>query len=225
MATEQEKEKQKQTVQLQTKVSAEVYAQLEAICKKYGYSIFILLRMLCECIVRFMDTNHNLSDDLTRIIRMFEDLPGWRTSICLADGIDKMEIVEAFYVMREPRTNGYRIVWVERPMMNGDAEGWTSTYNISHILERFMEVINPSLYKHLRQLGVDLGTESMFDTIHTIANLYKENPDETELRLQFENNDWEHGHKVYQDVQYQRRHSHTMDYIEQKETLFDQDDK
>lgn len=225
MATEQEKEKQKQTVQLQTKVSAEVYAQLEAICKKYGYSIFILLRMLCECIVRFMDTNHNLSDDLTRIIRMFEDLPGWGKSICIADGIDKMEIVEAFYVMREPRTNGYRIVWVERPMMNGDSEGWTSTYNISNILERFIEVINPSLYKHLRQLGVDLGTESMFDTIHTIANLYKENPDETELRLQFENNDWEHGHKVYQDVQYQRRHSHTMDYIEQKETLFDQDDK
>lgn len=223
MANEQENEKQ--TVQLQTKVSPAVYARLEAICKTYGFSIFILLRMLCECIIRFMDTEHNLSDDLTRIIRMFEDLPGWRKSICLADGIEEMEIVEAFYVLRERRSNGYRIVLVERPMMNGDADGWQSTYNISRILERFIEVINPSLYRHLRQLGVDLGTESMFDTIHTIANLYKENPDETELRLQFENNDWEHGHKVYQDVQYQRRHSHTMDYIEQKETLFDQDDK
>jgi len=216
---------EKQTVQLQTKVSPEVYARLESICKTYGFSIFILLRHLLECMIRFMDPEHNLSEDLTRIIRMFEDLPGWSKSICLADGIDEMEIVEAFYVLREKKKTGNRIVHVERPMLDGDAEGWTSTWNISLILERFIEVTNPSLYKHLRQLSIDLGTESMFDTIHTIANLYKENPDETELRLQFENNDWHHGNKVHQDVQYTRRHSHTMDYIDKQDTtLFDDGD-
>ena len=66
------------TVQLQTKVSSEVYARLESICKKYGYSIFQLLRMLSDCIVRFMDDKHNLSEDLVRIMRMFENIPGWK---------------------------------------------------------------------------------------------------------------------------------------------------
>ena len=84
------------TIQLQTKVSPEVYARLESICKQYGFSIFILLRMLSECIIRYMDDEHNLSEDLNRIMRMFEDIPGWKKSICLAEGLEEMDIVEAF---------------------------------------------------------------------------------------------------------------------------------
>ena len=208
------------TIQLQTKVSPEVYARLESICKQYGFSIFILLRMLSECIIRYMDDEHNLSEDLNRIMRMFEDIPGWKRSICLAEGLEDMDIVEAFYALRSSKHNGYRLVHVERPMMTGDADGWQATYNVQRILERFIELTNPSLYIHLRQLGVDLGTESMLDTLHTLANLYKENPDEKELRVQFENNDWHEGARVHDDTRYQRRHSHSMDFIEQQ-SLFD----
>ena len=209
-------------IMLQTKVSPEVYARLESICKKYGFTIFLLLRMLAECIIRFMDDEHNLSEDLTRIMRMFEGLPGWRKSICLTDTEQEIGIVEAFYVLRAKGQEGFRLVHVERPMMDGDESGWTASYNIQFMLDRFIEVINPSLYRHLRQLSADLGTESMFDTIHTIANLYKENPDETELRLQFENNDWHQGAKMHDQTKYQRHHTHGMDYIEkQQPKLFD----
>ena len=209
-------------MQLQTKVSPEVYARLEAIGKRYGFSIYEILRMLSDCIIRFMDDRHNLSDDLTRIIRMFEDLPGWRQSICLADGMQEMEIVEAFYVLRSRHdARGYRLAYVERPMLDGDEYGWTVTFNIQKMLERFMEVINPSLYKHLRMLAVDLGTESMLDTIHIIANLYRENPDEKELRLQFEQNDWHKGARMHEDKQYKRGYSHTIDYMEKQQSLFD----
>lgn len=208
------------TMQLQTKVSPEVYARLESICQTYGFSIFQLLRMLSECIIRYMDDQHNLSDDLIRVMRMFEDIPGWRKSICLAEGLEDMNIVEAFYVLRAKHLNGYRLVHVERPVMQGDEDGWIATFNVQRMTERFVELLNPSLYKHLRMLAVDLGTQSMLDTIHTIANLYKENPDEVELRLQFESNDWHMGAHMQRDTVYQRRNSHSMEYIDQQ-SLFD----
>ena len=211
----------KNIVKLQTKVTPEVYARLEAIGKKYGFSIFLLLRMLSETIVRYMDDEHNLTEELTRIIRMFENIPGWKKSICLTDAGQKFGIVEAFYVLSSKGHNGFRLVHVERPMMDGDETGWTATYNVQRILERFIEVVNPSLYKHLRQLAVELGTESMLDTIHTIANLYKENPDEEEFRRQFESNDWHKGAQAHSDIHYQRKNQHGMDYLEQKESLFD----
>ena len=218
-------QEQRLSVQLQTRVTPEVGAQLLAICNKYGFSVFHALRMLCETLVRFSDDRHNLTEQLIRVIRMFENIPGWSKSICLADDEQEFGIVEAIYILRAPGKDGYRLVWVERPMMDGDAYGWSVDYNVQHILERFIEVMNPSLYRHLRMLAVQLGTESMLDTIQRIADEFMENPDEVELRLQFENNDWNKGARQYEDTKYKRPYSHGMDYIEtQQPTLFDNEE-
>ena len=214
------------TVQVQTKVSPEVYAHVEAICKKYGYSIFLLLRMFLDCAVRFMDDRHNLDYNLIRVIRMFEDLPGWRKSICLAAG-DEQEfgVSEAYYILRAKKHDGWRLVHVERPMMEGDPEGWTCTYNIQKMLERFIELVNPSLYKHLRQLAVEMGTESMFDMIHTLADNMKENPDEAEFRAQFENNNWHQGARDFTStIHYKRHHAPKMDSFEGQQKIFEDDE-
>ena len=192
---------------LQTKVTPEIYQRLETIGKKFGFSIFKSLRFMSECFVRFSDDKHNLSDDLVRLIRMFENIPGWSKSICLADPEQELGIVEALYVIRAKGKEGYRICWVERPMMDNDPYGWTATYNVQYIMERFIEVMNPSLYKHLRMLAVELGTESMWDTINRIASMMRENPDETELRRQFEDNDWERGAKMSEQRQYKRTYT------------------
>jgi hypothetical protein len=211
------------TVQLQTKVSSEVYARLESICKKYGYSIFQLLRMLSDCIVRFMDDKHNLSEDLVRIMRMFENIPGWKNSICLAEGIDEMEIVEAIYIMRKRGDNGYRMVMVERPMMVGDQDGWQCTYNVQRIFERFVEVTNPSLYRQLRMVAAEMEIDSMYDLVSRLSNLYHDNPDDVELRKQFESIDWHRGAQIHNTTQYVRHNNHSADYIEmvRETTLFD----
>lgn len=194
-------------VMLQTKVTPEIYQRLETIGKKFGFSIFKSLRFMSECLVRFSDDKHNLSDDLVRLIRMFENIPGWSKSICLADPEQELGIVEALYVIRAKGKEGYRLCWVERPMMDNDPYGWTATYNVQYIMERFIEVMNPSLYKHLRMLAVELGTESMWDTINRIASMMRENPDETELRRQFEDNDWEKGAKMHDRQQYKRTYT------------------
>ncbi len=202
-------------MQLQTKVSPEVYARLESICTKYGFTRFQLLRMLADTMVRFMDDRHNLSEDLVRAIRMFENIPGWGKSICLADDGSEWGIVEAFYVVGAKGKDGFRLLHTERPLLNCDAEGWKSTFNVQTIIERFMEIASPSLYKHLRALAVDMGTESLFDVLHTIVNLYKTNPDEVELRRQFEDNSWHRGGQTTHDTVYVRHKSRSMSYLEQ----------
>ena len=215
-------DKQNKTMQVQTKVTPEMYARIESLCKTYGFSIFKMLQMFLDVSVRFMDDQHNLDYDLVRAIRMVEDMPGWKKMICLASDQQEIGVVEAFYVLRAKKHDGWRLVLVERPMMEGDPDGWTCTYNIQRMLERFIELINPSLYKHLRQLAVEMNTESMFDMIHTLADNMKENPDEAELRTQFENNNWHRGAKDFTSTQhYKRHHAPKIDSMEGQQRIFD----
>ena len=211
---------------ISARVSIEFKARLESLCEQYGFSINILVKLLAETFIRNADKEHNISEDLMKVIRLFENIPGWKKSVCLSDGIDGMEITEAFYVLKQPKKRGSRIVHVSMPLLKNDEEGWTENFNIQQQLERFMELTNESLYKHLRCLSTDLGTVSLLDTIHTIANLYRENPDEGELRLQFESNDWVKGAQAHKDTVFKRRNSHSMAYIEKKDmgSLFDGQD-
>ena len=215
---------QNNSVQLQTKVTPEIYALLQAIGSKFGFTIYHALRMLVEVLVRMGDDSHNLQENLIRAIHQFENIPGWSNSICLADPDQEIGIVEAIYIMRAKGKEGHRLCLVERPMMDNDASGWSVTYNIQRILERFIEVLNPSLYKHLRLLAVELGTTSMLDTIQRIADEFMENPDDIELRLQFSQIDWHQGARMHEDTQYKRGYSHSMDYMETQQTLFNDEE-
>lgn len=213
----------RESMHLVTRVSPDIGARMLAICDQYGFSVFHCLRMLAEVMVRMGDDRHNLTPELMRIIRQFENIPGWSKSICLADDTQEFGIVEAIYIMRAPGKEGYRLCLVERPTMDGDAYGWSATYNLQRILERFIEVMNPSLYRHLRLLAVELGTESMLDTIQRIADEFMENPDEVELRLQFEGNDWHKGAQMTDRTRYKRPYTPSEEHLQK--TLFDHEDE
>ena len=121
---------QRLMMQFSTRVTPEIGAQMLSICKQFGFSVFFCLQKLVEVMVRMKDDQHNLSPELMRVIRQFENIPGWSKSICLADGGQEFGIVEAIYILRAPGREGYRLCWVERPMMDGDAYGWSATYNV-----------------------------------------------------------------------------------------------
>lgn len=213
---------EKADIVVNTKVTLEAYARLKAICKKYGFTLYDLLQMLLDCMIRYMDEYHNLSEDLRRIIRMFEDMPGWKKAFRLTEPMDDAEIMEAFYVLRHPRGKGAaRIVHVIRPVLDGDDLGWLATYNIQTSFERFVEVINGSFYRHLRMLSVELGNESTLDTIQTIVNYYKENPNDEEIRQIFADNDWHEGAKMHDRQRYERTYTPNI----QQQTLFDKEEE
>lgn len=211
---------------INTKVTESSLKRLKAICVKNGFSLFDMLQMMLDCMIRFMDDRHNLDENLIRIIRMFEGLPGWKTALRLTDDMTDAEIMEAWYVLRHPHGTGSpRIVHVTRPMLDGDPDHWEATYNIQEQLKRFIKLTNESLYKHLKIVSEELGSPSFIDTIHRIADAVVENPDEIELRLQFENNDWERGAQLYDRTIYKRPYTHGMDYIEKQQTLFDKEEE
>ena len=211
----------RESMHLVTRVSPEIGARMLAICDQYGFTVFHCLRMLGEVMVRMGDDRHNLTPELMRVIRQFENIPGWSKSICLADDGQEFGIIEAIYVLRAKGKEGNRLVHVERPMMEGD-DKWRATYNVQQILERFIEVMNPSLYKHLRLLAVELGTESMLDTIQRIADEFIENPDEVELRLQFESNDWHKGAQMHEEHNRKRPYTPSEEHLQK--TLFDNEE-
>lgn len=213
---------EKADIVVNTKVTPEAFARIKAICKKFGFSPYDLLQMLLDCMIRYMDEYHNLSEDLRRIIRMFEDMPGWKTALRLTEPMDDAEIMEAFYVLRRPKGTGApRIVHVTRPMLDGDDLGWLVSYNIQTSLERFIEFTNGSLYRHLRTLSKELGNESLLDTIQTIVNLYKDNPNDEDMRQMFADNDWHENAKMHDRQQYKRGYSHGMDYMDSQQSLFE----
>ena len=207
--------------QFSTRVTPEIGAQMLSLCEEFGFSVFKCLQMLIEVMIRLKDDRHNLSPELMRVIRQFEKIPGWKKSICLADGGQEFGVVEAFYVLGAKGKTGNRLVHTERPMLEGD-DNWQGTYNIQQMLERFIELVNPSLYRHLRLLAVDLGTASMLDTIQRIADEFMENPDEIELRLQFEGNDWHKGAQMPADRAYNRTYTQSEEHLQK--TLFDNEE-
>lgn len=202
---------------ISARVTTESKARLESLCKQQGFNINTMVKMLCECLIRFMDDEHNLSEDLRRIIRMFEDIPGWKKAFSITDGWEGVEIIEAFYVLSKRGHEGTRIAHITRPMMENDDNGWTMTYNTQYQLERFVEVNSPSLYRHLRSLSVELGNESIWDTLHSIVCQYRENPDEEELRLLFEQNDLHKGQSIHETQEQAQIRKRTHNTINQQE--------
>jgi replication initiation and membrane attachment protein DnaB len=81
---------------INTKVTESAKKRLEAICQQYDFTLYDMLQMLCDCLIRYMDDFHNLDENLIRIIRMFEGLPGWKNALRLTEDMSDAQVMEAF---------------------------------------------------------------------------------------------------------------------------------
>lgn len=196
-----------------TKVSPEAYARIISICNMRGITTYNMLQMMCDVIIRYMDDQHNLSDEINKIIRLFEGLENWNKRFTLTEPTDDMEVTGAIYLLREKNRIGEGMVYVSAPVLGQTFEN----FNVQSIIEMVIEIARPKLYKHLRMLGVELNTNSVLETIDKIVDMYRENPDDTELRIQFENNDWGENAKKPASSPYKRKVNHTMDEFEQED--------
>lgn len=183
----------KDLIPIGTKVSPEARDRIKAITDLKGFSEYDMLQMFCDVAIRMMDDRHNLSYDMETLIQLMDGMKDWKTTIRLTDPVDRMKIQEAFYILTEKTRTGTRCVHVQ-----GDSADMfrTETFNIQEIVERFICQVLPGMYKRLRMLGNDLGTNSVYETLLRIVDDYNTNPDADELRIIFADNDWENGHKM-----------------------------
>ena len=85
-------------VVLATKVSRTAAEQLARIAKKKGMTIYELIQMVCDTLIRYMDDRHNLSEEMERAMSIFEHLTGWADALNLADPTVHKEVAQAVYI-------------------------------------------------------------------------------------------------------------------------------
>jgi hypothetical protein len=176
-------------ITLATKVSRTAAEQLARIAKKKGMTIYELIQMVCDTLIRYMDDRHNLSEEMERAMSIFEHLTGWADALNLADPTVQKEIAQAVYIFSEvesvdkkERKKGFRAVMVSKPFMGT----WDETSNVMDIFERIFNICMPELYMKLFRARIILGCERVSEVINMLADAEVIMHLNGELRQEFE---------------------------------------
>lgn len=170
---------------LGTKVSPEAWTRLNILARKRGMTIYELVQMVCDTLLRYMDDRHNLTPEMEKAMAIFDHMEGWTKAFNLTDPTVQREVGEAIYFFQEPKgkRKGVRAVHVTKPFMN---QGRSESANVQYILEHTIELLMPERYRRLRALAVDKDCNSLLELLDMLIDLHSQDNDLTELRQQFE---------------------------------------
>lgn len=198
------------------KVSAWCYGRVKRILKKKGITIYQMIQNVFDCFERSMDDRHNLTPENEKVMATFEHAIGWKNNFNLADPQAKPEVCEAtYYLTDEGGKKGVRVMHVERPFFGQ----WTQNFNIQQILERFMCLTFPTLYKRLRFIAVCRECSSIFELLTEIVGELEEEERKKELLEDFEDaNRGDFGQQPHEHP-YRRRHEKSDDTLFKDELI------
>ena len=219
-------------VTVATKMSRRAAERLARIARKKDMTIYELIQMVCDTLIRYMDDRHNLSAEMERVMSIFEHLDGWANAFNLADPTVNREVAQAVYILGdagEPdqpdkkRKYGFRAVMVSKPFCGC----WDETNNVMTIFERIFNICLPELYMKLFRAKVVLECNSITEVINllcdaeVIARLNAEN------RAEFEGAARTDSGKTYQYGARTKAHGRrTPDSVAMDQRIkFDDDDR
>jgi hypothetical protein len=156
------------TVVVATKLLRTAAERLAKIAKKKDMTIYVLIQMVCDTLIRYMDDRHNLSEEMERAMSIFEHMVGWADSLNLADPTVQKEIAQAVYIFQdsEAKKKGFRAVMVSKPWMGI----WDETANVMDIFERIFNICMPELYMKLFRARIILGCERVSEVINMLVD-------------------------------------------------------
>lgn len=202
------------------KISTWSYGRIMRILKRKGLNIYQMIQNFCDTIIRYMDDRHNRTPDVEKAMNMFEGMIGWENNFNLCDPNTKPEISEATYYLsdftKDKAKKGVRVVHVERPLM----DKWTQTFNVQQILERFMCLTFPSLYRRLRFIAVCRECTSILELLIEIVGELEREEDKKELLQPFEDADrGDFGQKPHEGQPYKRPYEASQDTLFKDELI------
>jgi hypothetical protein len=183
------------TVVVATKLLRTAAERLAKIAKKKDMTIYVLIQMVCDTLIRYMDDRHNLSEEMERAMSIFEHMVGWADSLNLADPTVQKEIAQAVYIFQdsEAKKKGFRAVMVSKPWMGI----WDETANVMDIFERIFNICMPDLYMKLFRARILLGCNNVSEVINLLADAQVIMHLNDEYRKDFEDADRaDNGHAV-----------------------------
>ena len=202
------------------KISTWSYGRIMRILKRKGLNIYQMIQNFCDTIIRYMDDRHNRTPEVEKAMNMFEGMIGWENNFNLCDPNTKPEISEATYYLsdftKDKAKKGVRVVHVERPLM----DKWTQTFNVQQILERFMCLTFPSLYRRLRFIAICRECTSILELLIDIVGELEREEDKKELLKDFEDTDrGDFGQKPHEGQPYKRPYEASQDTLFKDELI------
>jgi hypothetical protein len=151
-----------------SKLSKYSIERLTRIAQKKNMSIYQLIQMVCDTIIRYMDDQHNLSAEIEQAMSIFEHMTGWADSLNLADPTAQKEVAQAVYLLQDAdgEKKGFRAVMVDKPWMGI----WEQTANVMTIFERLFNVLMPELYLKMYRAKIILGCNNVSEAINVLCD-------------------------------------------------------
>lgn len=190
-----EQSNQDKHVVVATKLSRPAAERLAKIAKHKGMTIYELIQMVCDTLIRYMDDRHNLSEEMERAMSIFEHMVGWADALNLADPTVQKEIAQAVYIFQDANgeKKGFRAVMVDKPFMGQ----WTEDQNVMDIFERIFNICMPELYMKLFRARIILDCERVSEVVNLLADAQIIMHLNDEYRKDFEDADRaDNGHAV-----------------------------
>lgn len=169
------------------RVPADINAHFERICQSKGISPYEFIQLTIDMIVRYMDEDLQLSEDLNKMIQRFDWECGNRYCLGTNDDTDNLRAIrEAVYIFGSHKHQGSRAVLVEPAFMSLNSA--TETYNVQRIVETVLEAADPVLVRKLKDIAADQGTNGLLETIIGLADSYNVDTYGRDLRELFSDN-------------------------------------
>ena len=169
-----------------TKISAEQKERLDKILDAKGMNYYQWFQLMAEITIRMSDDRHNLSPAMSKMIQMFQMIPGWKDPTTLLDPNASPEIESAIYLVNTKGKKGLKALMTQRGMIDGQ---WTETENVMEIVEHVIEATLPQSYKWLQQRMVSLGCARVFECLLQLADEASASTFEQEISEMFSDND------------------------------------
>lgn len=195
-----------------TKISIPAWRLFIRILHRVGLTAYDALQNFIDVFIRYGDDKHNLSSEMEVLMSAFEGCKDWDKQFNIADPTTKPEITEAMYFLRDKEKKGVRVLHVERPWLEGDSRTWKSTWNVQQILEKFLCLTFPGLYRRLQSMSVHRDCNSILELLFQVLTELESEESKKELRKPFEDasrSDW--NRRQPGDIQYKIHHRRTPD--------------
>ena len=150
---------------LQTKVSPQQAALLDAICNVLGVNTYQIFQMFFYVLCKASAPMHELTPEIRKIMTMMETDAAWSETFNMANP-ERMEVAQVILILQQQGKKGFGAVMIDRPFM-GDAR---QTECVDDILERVTKVLVPGIYRRLESLKRKLEAESTLDALLTMID-------------------------------------------------------
>ena len=182
MSNNQKQVKEGGNATLSVKVSQETYDLLNILAEgmEHGTNANDLLKMFVHAFIESAKNYGPVSQEIQLLLDMLKVEDGWHKAFNFADVNSQKRIAQMVLILEQPGRKGFGMVKIDRPYIPGQKP--YMTYCVDDILERVTEVSMKGLYQRLRDIGNEIGTKSLRETLMKLIEDYKKHS----MWLQFE---------------------------------------